>query len=295
MKRKPIDANSAGVPVVLGIIKAAPGIEVRQIACKAELSLSHVKNVLGVISGIGAAFPVPDGHRRGWYEAELAKPLLEQWGRTRRKRDKAGPKPQTKRDKIHTLSQAPEGVSMAQIMEAFGIGMNVGGKHCTAMVRQGRIFRAERAGCRLRWFDSAARAQAWSQMPPMTPSEWSGPCARSWETSRAAQNAARAEKLKRQAEARMKAQQAAADKARMAIQAKAKRVNVEKFKISKAAKGLPAPVSLKRQELSAAVDYSRAKVIVCPSPGYDARYQLPPGAIVEGDFTQQWRQLRSAA
>jgi hypothetical protein len=76
---------------------------------------------------------------------------------------------------------------------------------------------------------------------------------------------------------------------------KAKKSAANKYAVIKAKPALPAPVSIKIPKEVREVDYSRAKVIVCPSPTHDARYQVAPGAVIQGEFSRQWQQLRGRA
>lgn len=65
-------------------------------------------------------------------------------------------------------------------------------------------------------------------------------------------------------------------------------------KVIKAKPANPAPVEIhsKSSDIKGAADYSKAKVIVGCAATHDARYQVAPGAIVLGEFSRQWRELR---
>lgn len=374
MRRNPIEKNSRGVWAVMDVIRKNPGLESFQIAAMCAYSMPHTKNVLSVISSQAMALPVPKGTKRVWYEAAIAAPMLETWNKTRRKRRKPGdPKPVTHRQKIEELAARPEGASAAVIMKELGITLNALGKHCGSLVRQGRLFRAEREGCRLRWFRTEADAAAWCALGPPPKSEWAVPrqkindqptirtrivklaeqkhgvtkdfielqmpamqrknitrhisvlvgrgdlypskrpgCYTRWCASEAdakewaslpptnhrqQEEKARKQRIEqRKAEAHAKRQAERARKAEEKAKKAMKKASEKGqfFRIDKRA--IPAPVVIKKQVVSSEVDYSRAKVTICPSAAsYDSRYQVAPGARITGEFSREWQQRRGAA
>jgi hypothetical protein len=297
--RKPVDAHSAGTLKMQGVIAQHPGSTSTELAALSCYSVSHVKNVLAVLSQHKIAMPVPRGVDRCWYMAAEALPLLEQWDRIRRKRNKHTVKPVTKRDKIHAMSMEPGGVSMAQIMAACSIGLNNGGRHTLQMVHQGRLFRGERQGCRLRWFDTAERAQEWAAMPPMEPSEWSVAGFKAWanparprsqkeanrEAARQVRLVAIGERLKNSARQPSKAPPKLAGS------------DQGKYEAIKAKPAQPAPVTLhgKPSDMRGTVDYSKAKITICPAPVSVYRYQYDPTSDAHRAYVRQLEQLRGAA
>lgn len=307
MKRKPIDMQSASIPRVLAVIQANPGILSRRIAELCCYSRAHTKNALTVISNAGTAKAVPIGVQRGWYMADLAAPLLEKWERTRRRRDKNKPKQPTKRDAIFAMSKEPEGVRMAQIMEKLGACMNAAGRHCMMMVGQGRIHKSQRQGARVRWFDTAERAQAWASMPPMEPSEWSEPGVKAWANhpdrprnkKEQIRQAARQAREERRQQRLVDIGEKLKSKARQPSKAPPKLAGSDqgKYAVIRAKPAVDAPVVLhgKPSDIRGAVDYSKAKITRDDTPKFDHRYQLPPGAVVVGEFSRQWQQLRGQA
>ena len=297
--RKPVDIQSSGVQKLRDIIAANPGSTCQEIADLACYSLSHTKNVISVLSSNKVALPVPRGMNRHWYIAEAAYPLLDQWDRIRRKRNPGAIKPPTKRDKIHAMSMEPGGASMQQIMAACGVQLNNGGKHVLMMVQQGRLFRSVRQGCRLRWFDTAERAQEWAEMPPMEPSEWTEPGLKAWrENNRPrSQKAAKREAAK---QARLTAiGERLKNNARQPSKAPPKLAGSDqgKYAVIKAKPANDAPVTLKAKatDMRGAVDYSKAKVIVCPSPVSIYRHQYDPKSEAHREYVRQLEQLRAAA
>lgn len=299
MKRKPVDTESAGTKKLQAIIDANPGITSAQLVVESCYSLCHIKNILAVLSKAKIAFPVPRGVERVWYSADLAYPLLEQWDRMRRKRGQSTARPATKRDRIHAMSQQPGGVSMAQIMESCSIGLNNGGRHTLMMVHQGRLFRALRQGARLRWFDTAQRASEWSAMPPMEPSEWTEPGLKAWREN----DRPRSQKAAKRVAAKQARLTAIGERiknsARQPSKAPPKLAGSDQGKntVIKAKPADDAPVTLKVKatDMRGAVDYSKAKIIVCPSPVSVYRHQYDPTSDAHRAYVRKLEQLRGAA
>ena len=315
-RKTPIHAASRSVEAVLEIIAKSPGLKVREIMTSAGYAMSHTKNVLSWLSAHDKAFPVPFGIDRHWYLAEQAKPLLKAWeaGRDRRAEARGhGPKkgrPPCGRDKIADLSRQDGGVSSAQMRAALGADLRSIIRHTKAMSTQGRLFRGERDGYRLRWFDTAERAQEWAALPALVPSEWHVPAKNGWADSARKRSDAKANQLARQAarkaafaasQADRRAAEEAAKAKKMAkaeekARAKAKKLTPKPaFQIVKELPGVAPAVILKPAKAPQGVDYSRAKVTVCKAPDHDPRYQFSPRAVVVGEFSRQWQQLRGAA
>jgi hypothetical protein len=222
----------------------------------------------------------------------VAGPHLEAWEARRRNRSTPKPKAPTKRDKIAELSRHPEGVRMSAIVAVLGISGNLAGRHVGKMMLQGRLYRAERAGARLRWFDTAERAAAWSAMPAMEPSEWAAPRRNAWAVIERKPKPIRAPKLVAIG-GRIK------NSTRQPSKAPPKLAGSDQGKnqVIKAKPGIDATVTLKSKpsDPRGAVDCSKAKVTIDSTPKYDARYQVAPGSVVVGEFSRQWRELRGAA
>ena len=159
---------------------------------------------------------------------------------------------------MRELAAGPEGVSNAQLQERLRRGSECCAPLLSAACSRGHLFASRRPGARTRWFDTAERASAWAVLPAMVPSEWSltpAKPARTVDVS-AEVKQARTNALKR--EAAHKAQPIAPKRA------------------------MPAPVHVKDLWTKPAgdeVDYSHAKLTVCPSPGYGmaARLGVAPG------------------
>jgi hypothetical protein len=197
------------------------------------------------------------------------------------------------------MSMEPGGASMQQIMSACGVHLNNGGKHVLMMVQQGRLFRAVRQGCRLRWFDTAERAQAWAEMPPMVPSEWTEPGLKAWRDN----DRPRSQKEKKRAAARQARLVAIGERlknsARQPSRPPPKLAGSDQGKnqVIRAKPANDAPVVLhgKPSDLRGAVDYSKAKLIVCPSPVSVYRHQYDPSSEAHRAYVRQLEQLRGAA
>lgn len=328
MKRQPIERDSKAVLKLIELINAHPGMTMRKLMDKARYSISHTKNALSRISAFGEAAPVYiEGGIVGWFPMQMAKEKQAEWAnaherraeRAREKRkareatltaakaekarqraEKRAAAMPTIRDRLHQLTKAQEGASAAQMLDCVRITLSSLGKHTRAMEGQKRIFRADRAGSRLRYFDSAERAQEWEALPPLVPSEWHTAGVKAWENNphrpRSKKEQIRQAAREAREERRQQRLVAIGERLKSAAQQprKAPPKQSPKFEAIKPKPAEPAPVVLKGKpsDIRGAVDYSKAKVIVCLSPNYDARYQVDPRALVIGEFSKQWRELR---
>ncbi len=283
-----IAIDSPAAVKVLEAIAAHPGIQSTQMATLTGCKLSHVKNVLSVIRNAGKAQPIPgSGRARHWYTQDAADPYLEAWEAKRRKRTD---KPPTKRDRIAELSQHPDGVRMSAIMDLLSIGQNIANRHVSRMVGQGRLHRADRAGARLRWFDTAQRAAEWAAMPAMEPSEWSEPRRKAWAEVERKPKPIKAPKLVAIGE-RLKNSTRQPSKAPPLLKGS------DRNAVIRQKPGIDAGVTLhgKPSDMRGEVDYSRAKITICPAPQATARWQCAPGSEAYARLQQQWQDFRGAA
>jgi hypothetical protein len=300
-----IGTTSPSAVKVLAAIRRTPGIQSQQMAEQTGCMLSHVKNVLTVIRNAGLAVMIPgNGKTRLWYAQEIAAPHLEAWEARRRNRNTPKPKEPTKRDKIAELSRQPDGVRMAVITGTLGIAQNLAGRHVGKMMSQGRLHRSDRAGARLRWFDTAERAAAWSAMPPMEPSEWSRPGFEAWQNNPdrprdkrdALRKAAREAREQRQRDRLVAIGERIKNSARQPSKATPKLLGSDqgKYAVIRSKPAMKPPVVLhgKPGDIRGAVDYSKAKITIDNTPKFDHRYQVAPGAVVVGEFSRQWQELR---
>lgn len=302
-----IALDSPAAIKVLEAIAANPGIQSPQMAELTGCKLSHVKNVLTVISNAGKAMPIPgNGKTRHWYTQEAAAPILEARETAKRK---SGPKLPTKRDRIAELSKHPDGVRMSIITGLLGIGQSPAGWHVGQMMKQGRLHRADRSGARLRWFDTAEKAAAWEAMPPVEPSEWVEPGVKAWANPNKFRQA-----IKSAHDLRMTAKKLDAERrAQAKLTAIGERIKSAARQPSKAPPllkgsdtrnqvirqkpGNDASVTLhgKATDMRGTVDYSRAKITICPAPVSIYRHQYDPGSEAHRAYVRQIEQLRGAA
>ena len=288
-----IQITSPAAVKVFQTVVENPGIQSTKMAELTGYKLSHVKNVLSIIRAAGLAVPIPgNGVCRHWYSQEVAGPKVEQWEATRRKRSEPKQRPPTKREKIEEFSRHDDGVRMSVMVAMLGIPQNIVSRHVVEMIRQKRIFRANRPGARMRWFDTAERAAAWEAMPAVFPSEWSEPRRKAWADNPRppkppkAKLVAIGQKIKSATRQPSKAPPLLAG-------SRARDPNA----VIAAKPGKAATVTLhgKPSDMRGQVDYSKAKITIDATPKYDARYQVAPGAVVVGEFSRQWQQLRGAA
>jgi hypothetical protein len=271
-----IKPQSKSINIISDIIFAQPGIRSVEIAAKAGYCLSHVKNALGMLSGLDIALPVPmGGAARGWFPAEQAKPLLQAWenARIRKAADLADRKinpPVTDRGNIVLMAKEPGGATYARMIGELKISHQSLGNHCPKLVRRGKIFKSERKGCRARWFDTQARADEWAALPAMVPSEWSAPGYKAWEDhpARKRRLVAIGERIKSSAQQPGKAPP--------------KPGKPGKAQITQHGPSKPAGVVIVDRTISfqkREADYSSAKVTRIEGPRIDIRYQVDPDSI----------------
>lgn len=336
MKRQPIERDSRAVLKLIELINAHPGLTMRQLMDRACYSISHTKNALSRISAFGEAAPVyTDGGIVGWFPMELARVRQAEWANSHERRAQQAKERRKARDAVMTaakaekqrlrdkkraaaqptlrermclLCKAQEGASAAQMLDSLrSINLSSLGKHTRELERQKRIFRADRNGARLRYFDTPERARAWEALPPMEPSEWHTAGIKAWENNphrpRSQKEAIREAARQAREERRMARLVAIGERlkssARQPSKAPPKLTGSDQGKnaVIKARPANDAPVTLhsKPSDIKGDVDFSKAKVIVCPAPTHDARYQVDPRALVIGEFSKQWRELRGAA
>jgi hypothetical protein len=331
MKRKPIERDSKAVLKLIEFINAHPGLTMRQLMNKACYSISHTKNALSRISAFGEAAPVYiEGGIVGWFPMDLAKVKQAEWAnaherraeRAREKRrereatltaakaekarqraEKRAAAMPTIRDRLHQLTKAPEGASAAQMLDCVRITLSSLGKHTRAMEGQGRIFRADRAGARLRYFDSADRAKEWEALPPMVPSEWQTAGVKAW-----ADNPHRPRSKKEQI--RQAAREAREERRQQRLVAIGERLKSKaqqprkappkpspKFEAIKPKPAEPAPVVLhsKPSDIRGAVDYSKAKITVWPTPPSTYRHEYNPKSAEHMAYVRRVEEINRQA
>lgn len=289
-----IKSTSKSIAAIVPLINANPGISGDDLQKLSGYSRTHLANVLSALSKAGHASAVPtNGLQWAWFPADIAAGMLAERAAAKAEKQAATSAYKlrvTDRSKIISMSAEEGGASSARLMAEYGIRLSSIGKHFKALEARVMIFRASRPGCRLRWFDTAQRAADWAALPMAEESDWSAPRAKAWA------HTPRKEKPPKVAVLRVKEQNA------VALVAIGERIKSNARQPSKAPPALkgsqrnrvvptkpsePAPVNLKSKatDMRGKVDYSRAKVTLCPSTGYDARYQLAPDTRVLGGFS----------
>ena len=59
--------------------------------------------------------------------------------------------------------------------------------------------------------------------------------------------------------------------------------------------GVAPTVSIPKPAPVVSVDYSRAKLTICPSPKFNYRHEYVPGSDAHTGFVRDWQQKRAAA
>jgi hypothetical protein len=332
VKRQPIERDSRAVLKLIELINANPGLTMRQLMARACYSISHTKNALSRISAFGDAAPVYiDGGIVGWFPMELARVKQAEWANSHERRAQQARENRKKRDAVMTaakaeklrlrdekraaaqptlrermclLCKAPEGASAAQMLDSLrSINLSSLGKHTRELERQKRIFRADRNGARLRYFDTPERAKEWEALPPMEPSEWQTAGIKAWENNphrpRSQKEAIREAARQAREERRLARLVAIGERLKSKAQQprKAPPKTSPKVEAIKLKPAEPAPVTLhsKPSDIRGAVDYSKAKITICPAPKFNYRHEYAPGSEAWTGFAKEWKQLRGAA
>lgn len=180
-----------------------------------------------------------------------------------------------------------DGASTLKVCEMLGASEKDAHRSVLELVRRGRLFKAARRGFRARWFATEAAAQHWESLPAGDNSEMRPRPGRTPQAE-AAREAARLAREER-ARQRMEAQRAEKPKS-----APKKVKNVPAIRVKP---GNDAPVTLhsKPGDIRGAVDYSKAKITICPAPKFNYRHEYAPGSEAWTGFAKEWKQLRGAA
>jgi hypothetical protein len=279
-KQDRIRIHGPAVIKLLALIESQPGITSQQMADAAGYALSHTKNVLAIITGNQKALPVPAGVRRCWYLYDEA---------MRRIAERDAPKipgPPTHKQRILEMAKRDGGVSSADIMREIKPSLKVISRNCPVMVKAGILHKSYRIGARARWFDSAERAAAWASMPPLEPNEYA-----TRERKPKPPKPPKPQKPLVAIGERIKSKAPQPSKA----PPKLKGSDPGRYAVIKAKPALPAPVSIKIAKEVREVDYSKAKITICPSPKFNYRHEYVPGSEAWTGFAKEWQQLRGRA
>lgn len=264
-----IKPDGAAVHRVASVIIATPGMTTGDVAAGAGYSKSHTQNVLAVATKAGLVKAMHiRGRVYGWFPAEVAKQMqAERTAKAEAEAVRKASKPTPDRERIRQMAGGPEGVSSAQI-KAAGIKHNSSSRHIVVLIQRGHIFRSDRPGCRLRWFDTHASADSWAALPAMVPSEWEQPGRKAWEDhpARKRRMVAIGERIKSSARQPSKAPPLLKGSTRNKPGAEL---------VVQQQPGRPAPVSIKEAKAQPA-DFSKAKVTIINPPPFVYRHQAIP-------------------
>jgi len=164
-------------------------------------------------------------------------------------------KPTTDRERVRLAAAGPDGVSMRRIIHEFGICAGSGAKHVLRLTERGAIFRSDRRGCHLRFFNTQERADEWAAMAPFEPNEWAVANLKSIATKR--------KKAGRVAPAH--------------------------------AENAPVVLRGKPSDMRGPVDYSKAKVTICPPPPTIYRHEYSPASAAHQAYVRRLEELRKVA
>ena len=285
-----IKVDSRCVKTLVPLIEANPGIESRKLAELAGLSYTHVKNGLAVISRNKIAGWVEMGRKkRGWFmQPEADRRMAEFISVKQQQKMRAAQKPPTARDQIMVMAQQDgDGASIAKVSERMDLGRKDAHRHLLQMVKQVRLYLSRRPGCVGRWFDTAERAQAWEALPAAEVSEWRKKPGRPPSVNKPPKLVAIGERIKNANRQPSKAPPLlkGSQKAKPVIKAIPQKPGVD------------AAVTLKGKatDMRGEIDYSRAKITICPAPVSIYRYQYDPGSDAHRAYVRQIEQLRGAA
>jgi hypothetical protein len=138
---------------------------------------------------------------------------------------------------------------------------------------------------RARWFDTAEKAAAWEALPPLEVTEWRPKPGRPAKP--------KAPKLV-DIGARIKSKTRQPSKAPPVL-AGSKRKPLNAVIRAKPANDAPVTLHGKPSDMRGEVDYSKAKITICPAPHAVARWQCAPGSEAYARLQQQWQDFRGAA
>lgn len=298
MKPK-IHSESPIIFMLLDGIKNNPGIESKKLAVLIGKSWSHVKKGLAFMNQNKIAGCCELGKlRRGWFVwAEAEQRNAGFMSLKAKSRLRASQRPPSARSQIEAMAAKDEdGASTLKICDMLDLCEKDANRQCVELVKRGRLFKGSRKGYRARWFATQEAAQAWEALPAGDYSEMRPKAGRPAQSEAAKEAAREAARAARQERARQRLEAAALRRMETPKAAPKKKTGA-KYQAIKAKPANDAPVLLhsKPSDIKGAVDFSKAKVIVCPSPTHDARYQVAPGAVIQGEFSRQWQQLRGAA
>lgn len=291
-----IKIDSKVITKLVPLIEANPGIESRKLAATAGLSYTHVKNALAVISRNKLAGCVELGQRRrGWFmQPEADRRNAGFVSQKQQQKNRAAARPPTARDRVFVMAQQDsDGASIAKVSTLLDISRKDAHRHLLQMLKQGRLHLSRRAGAVGRWFDTAERAQAWAALPAVDPSEWRKKPGRPPAVNKAPKPQT-APKLVAIGE-RIKNKTRQPSKAPPLLAGSQKNRKPNDVIRAKPANDAPVTLHGKATDMRGTVDYSRAKITICPAPQFNYRHEYAPGSEAWTGFAKEWQRLRGAA
>ena len=264
----------------LEVIILKPGSSARCISALIGRSMSYTAWALTVLSTQGKAKPVRVGNRiDGWFTAEhAAEKIAEAESAKRAKLEKRAARkanpPVTAMDRIVEQSKGYEGTSYSLVESELGLPHASISASIYKLQRKGRLFKAMRAGCRARWFNTAERAAEWAAKPKMVVSEFNPT------RQKATQHPAQARRMAAIGE-RLKSKARQPSKAPPLMKGSSGNKPGDQL-VTQQKPAKPASVHIADRSISfqkREADYSGAKITRYESPKFDARYQVDPDSI----------------
>lgn len=78
-------------------------------------------------------------------------------------------------DTLKTLAARPEGVTSPELAKVCGMDVGRASARLNKNMQRKHVYRSQRVGYILHWFDTAERAQEWAALPPMHKPELTAP------------------------------------------------------------------------------------------------------------------------
>jgi len=78
-------------------------------------------------------------------------------------------------DTLKTLAARPEGFTSPELAQFCGMDVGRASARLNKNMQRKHVYRSQRVGYILHWFDTAERAQAWAALPPMHKPELTAP------------------------------------------------------------------------------------------------------------------------
>lgn len=173
----------------------------------------------------------------------------------------------TIRDRLVALADNPQGATAADFCAAVERGPGPIGSHVSFLESRQRLFRARRAGCRLRFFANAPARDAWLAKIPVGKSF----------------NTVMPGKVRQQGPVLVDVHQRIKSRAQQPRLAPLPLAGSER---NRQPSGAPVTVDCAQfRRIGDLVMTEKTKLTICPSSTHDPRYQIAPGAAVDRLFS----------